>query len=686
MTVEEAKRRIRELTDQINDHNYRYYVLADTVITDFEFDQLMEELQQLESEFPELTGKDTPTRRVGGEITKEFRQVVHTYPMLSLSNTYSEEEITDFDKRLRKLTSGAIEYVCELKYDGVAIGLRYEEGRLLLAATRGDGIQGDDVTTNIRTVRSIPLQLRGDYPPAFEIRGEVYLPLDGFEKLNQEREEIGDPLFANPRNAAAGSLKMQDSALVARRPLDCFLYHVLGEQLPFDNHYDNLMKAREWGLRISPYVAKCQTVEEIFDFINYWNVERYKLPFDIDGVVIKVNSLAQQEETGFTAKSPRWAIAYKFKAEKVATRLLSIDFQVGRTGAVTPVANLKPVLLAGTIVKRASLHNADIIKKLDVRIGDTVFVEKGGEIIPKIVGVDLPQRPPEAAPVEFMTYCPECRTALVRKEGEAIHYCPNEEGCPPQIKGRLEHFISRRAMNIESLGEGKIGILYENGLVRDVADLYALKYEDLYGLEKIYAAGEDKKEKKISFREKTVNNILESINASRKVIFSRVLFALGIRYVGETVAKRLAQHYKSIDRLMEADYMELILVDEIGEKIAESIQAFFRNPKNTRLIERLKEAGIQLKAGQEEVELVSTKLENKAVVVSGVFTRFSREEIKRLIEVNGGRNVSGVSSKTDLIVAGANMGPKKLELARTLGIKMITEREFIQILGIKDDK
>ena len=686
MTVEEAKRRIRELTDQINDHNYHYYVLADPVITDFEFDQLMEELQQLESEFPELTDKDTPTRRVGGEITKEFRQVVHSYPMLSLSNTYSEEEITDFDKRLRKLTSGAIEYVCELKYDGVAIGLRYEEGRLLLAATRGDGIQGDDVTTNIRTVRSIPLQLRGDYPPAFEIRGEVFLPLDGFEKLNQEREEIGDPLFANPRNAAAGSLKMQDSSLVARRPLDCFLYHVLGEQLPFDNHYDNLMKAREWGLRISPYVAKCQTVEEIFDFINYWNSERYKLPFDIDGVVIKVNSLAQQEETGFTAKSPRWAIAYKFKAEKVATRLLSIDFQVGRTGAVTPVANLKPVLLAGTIVKRASLHNADIIKKLDVRIGDTVFVEKGGEIIPKIVGVDLPQRPPEAAPVEFMTCCPECRTALVRKEGEAIHYCPNEEGCPPQIKGRLEHFISRRAMNIESLGEGKIGILYENGLVRDVADLYALKYEDLYGLEKIYAAGEDKKEKKISFREKTVNNILESINASRKVIFSRVLFALGIRYVGETVAKRLAQHYKSIDRLMEADYMELILVDEIGEKIAESIQAFFRNPKNTRLIERLKEAGIQLKAGREEVELVSTKLENKAVVVSGVFTRFSREEIKRLIEVNGGRNVSGVSSKTDLIVAGANMGPKKLELARTLGIKMITEEEFIQILGIKDDK
>ncbi|MBP6978112.1 MAG: NAD-dependent DNA ligase LigA [Bacteroidales bacterium] len=682
MTIEEAKQRIRELTDQIHEHNYRYYVLADPVITDVEFDQLMKELEKLENEFPGLVDPNTPTRRVGGEITREFRQVVHDYPMLSLGNTYSEEEVTEFDRRLRKLISGDIVYVCELKFDGVAIGLRYHEGRLQLAATRGDGIQGDDVTSNIRTIRSIPLQLRGDYPPAFEIRGEVFLPLEGFNKLNQEREEIGETLFANPRNAAAGSLKMQDSALVARRPLDCYLYHVLGEQLPFDNHYDNLMKAREWGLKVSPYIAKCHSVEEIFDFINYWNTARYDLPFGIDGVVVKVNAYAQQEDLGFTAKSPRWAIAYKFKAEKVATRLLSIDFQVGRTGAVTPVANLKPVLLAGTIVKRASLHNADIIKKLDVRIGDTVLVEKGGEIIPKIAGVDLLQRSPEAVPVDFITTCPECGTRLVRKEGEAIHYCPDEEGCPPQIKGRLEHFISRRAMNIESLGEGKIGMLYDNGLVRDVADLYLLTYEELYGLEKIYAAGPDKKEKKISFREKTVNNILESIQASREVPFSRVLFALGIRYVGETVAKRLAQHYKSIERLMEADYMELILVDEIGEKIAESIRAYFKNPKNIRLIQRLKEAGIHLKAGREEVELVSNRLEGKAIVVSGVFTRFSREEIKRLIEVNGGRNVSGVSSKTDMIVAGANMGPKKLELARNLGIKMISEEEFMRLLGI----
>lgn len=680
MTPGEAQQRIKELTDQINEHNYHYYVLADPVISDYEFDQLLEELIRLEGEFPAFADKDSPARRVGGDITKEFRQVTHTWPMLSLGNTYSEEEVTEFDKRSRKLTGEDIVYVCELKYDGVAIGLRYDQGRLILAVTRGDGVQGDDVTTNIKTIRSIPLQLRGDFPPVFEIRGEVFLPREGFDKLNMEREEIGEALFANPRNAAAGSLKMQDSSLVARRPLDCFLYHVMGEQLPFDNHYDNLMKARDWGLKVSPYIAKCKTVEDIFDFINYWNKARYELPFDIDGVVIKVNSLAQQEEMGFTAKSPRWAIAYKFQAEKAATRLLSIDFQVGRTGAVTPVANLSPVPLAGTIVKRASLHNADIIKKLDVRIGDTVFVEKGGEIIPKIVGVDLSRRPKDAVSADFIQVCPECRTLLIRREGEAIHYCPNEEGCPPQIKGKLEHFISRRAMNIESLGEGKIEILYDNGLVKDIADLYSLTYMALYGLEKIYIAAGDKKEKKISFRDKTAKNILEGIEASKEVPFSRVLFALGIRYAGETVAKKLARHYRSIDRLMEADYLELMLVDEIGEKIAESIVTYFKNPKNVRLIERLREAGIRLKAGKEEVTLASNKLENKAIVVSGVFTRFSREEIKRLIEENGGRNVSGVSSKTDMIIAGANMGPKKLELAKELGVKIISEEEFVQLL------
>ncbi len=686
MTSGEAKQRIRELKDQINEHNYRYYVLADPVITDYEFDQLMEELIRLEAGFPAFTTADSPTRRVGGEITREFRQVVHAYPMLSLGNTYSQEEVIEFDRRSQKLTGGEIVYVCELKYDGVAIGLRYDQGRLAMAVTRGDGVQGDEVTANIKTIRSIPLLLRGDFPAAFEIRGEVFLPREGFNKLNQEREEMGEPLFANPRNAAAGSLKIQDSTLVARRPLDCFLYHVLGEQLPFDNHYDNLMKARDWGLKVSPYVAKCLTVEEIFDFISYWNKARYELPFDIDGVVIKVNSYAQQTEMGFTAKSPRWAIAYKFQAEKASTRLLSIDFQVGRTGAVTPVANLDPVLLAGTTVKRASLHNADIIKKLDVRIGDTVFVEKGGEIIPKITGVDESLRPADAAPVGFIRVCPECSTPLIRKEGEAIHYCPNEEGCPPQIKGKLEHFISRRAMNMESLGEGKIEMLYDNGLVKDVADLYDLNYQVLFGLEKIYSAEGDKKEKKISFRDKTANNILDGIEASKEVPFSRVLFALGIRYVGETVAKKLARHYRSIDRLMQADYMELMLVEEIGEKIAESIVAFFRDPGNVRLIERLREAGIRLKTGKEEVVLASNKLENKAIVVSGVFSRFSREEIKRLIELNGGRNVAGVSSKTDMIIAGANMGPKKLELARALGVKIISEEEFVRMLGGADSE
>lgn len=680
MTTGEARHRIRELTEKINEHNYRYYVLAAPVITDYQFDQLMEELLRLEKEFPTLIEPESPAQRVGGAITKEFTQVTHEYPMLSLGNTYSEEEVIDFDKRISKMVSGPIGYVCELKYDGVAIGLRYEGGKLVLAVTRGDGVQGDDVTTNVKTIRSVPLQLRGDYPYRFEIRGEVFIALDGFDKLNQEREEIGEPLFANPRNAAAGSLKMQDSALVARRPLDCFLYHVLGQQLPFDNHYDNLMKAREWGLKVSPYVAKCQSLEEIFDFINHWNKERYQLPFDIDGVVIKVNSHSLQRALGYTAKSPRWAIAYKFTAEKAVTPLLSIDFQVGRTGAITPVANLKPVFLAGTTVKRASLHNADIIRKLDVRIGDHVFVEKGGEIIPKIVGVDLLKRQPNATPVEFISVCPECQTSLHRKEGEAIHYCPNEEGCPPQIKGRLEHFISRRAMNIESLGEGKISILYDKGLVRDVADLYALRYEDLYGLEKVYAAENDKKEKKISFREKTAQNILESIEASKEVPFSRIVFALGIRYVGETVAKRLAQHYKSIDRLMAADYMELILVDEVGEKIAESVVSYFQDSKKRRLVERLKTAGLRLKAGKEEVTIVSNKLENKAVVVSGVFTRFSRNDIKRMIEENGGRNISSVSSKTDLIVAGANMGPKKLALAKELGIRVIGEEEFLQLI------
>jgi DNA ligase (NAD+) len=681
MKTEDAKKRIQKLTDQINEHNYRYYVLADPVISDFEFDQLLEELIALEKSFPGLASPDSPTQRVGGAITKEFVQVVHRYPMLSLGNSYSEEEIMDFDRRVRKIVEDPVEYVCELKYDGVAIGIRYENGLLTMAVTRGDGVQGDDVTTNIKTIRSIPIRLRGSFPAEVEVRGEVFLPLDGFDKLNQEREDIGEPQFANPRNAAAGSLKMQDSSLVARRPLDCFLYHVLGDDLPFPTHYDNLMKAREWGLKISPYVALCNSVEDIFEFINYWDKTRYELPFDIDGVVIKVNSYTQQQELGYTAKSPRWAIAYKFKAAKASTQLLSIDFQVGRTGAITPVANLQPVFLAGTTVKRASLHNADFIKKLDVRIGDTVFVEKGGEIIPKIVGVDLSQRSKDARPVDFISVCPECQTSLYRKENEAIHYCPNERGCPPQIKGKLEHFISRRAMNIESLGEGKIEILFDKGLVRDVSDLYKLTYEDLFGLEKIYSAEGAKKEKKIGFREKTATNILQSIEASKEVPFSRMLFALGIRYVGETVARKLAQHYRSIERLMGADYMELMLVDEIGEKIAESLISWFHDERNKLLIERLKMAGLKMKAGKEELTVITRKLANQSIVVSGVFSRFSREEIKRMIEENGGRNASSVTSKTDMIVAGANMGPKKLELARGLGIKIVSEEEFVKLIS-----
>jgi DNA ligase (NAD+) len=681
MIKEEARKRIEELTKDLNEHNYRYYVLASPVISDYDFDMMLEELIRLEKEYPEFADPLSPTQRVGGEVTKEFRQVEHDIPMLSLTNSYSEEEIVDFDQRVRKAVAGEVEYVCELKYDGVAIGLRYYGGSLIVAVTRGDGVKGDDVTANVKTIRSIPLRLTGDYPESFEVRGEIFMNNEGFMKLNDEREEIGEPLFANPRNATAGSLKMQDSSLVAKRPLDFFMYYLIGAGLPYDNHYESLMRAKQWGFKISPYIARCKTLEEVFDFINLWDKERYSLPFNIDGVVIKVNSFAQQDILGSTAKSPRWAIAYKFKAERVSTKLLSIDFQVGRTGAVTPVANLEPVLLAGTVVKRASLHNADIIDKLDVRVGDMVYVEKGGEIIPKIVGVDLSQRPKDAVPVEFITACPECGTSLYRKEGEAHHYCPNEDNCPPQIKGKLEHFISRAAMNIESLGEGKIELLYDKKLVHDVADLYTLTYDKLYGLEKVYEATDEKKEKKISFKEKTVQNILKGIEASKEVPFARVMYALGIRFVGETVAKKLAGHFKTIDNLMAANYMELMLVEEIGQKIAESIVNFFAQAKNRRLVERLRESGVRMKTGKEEIILKSNRLVEKAFVVSGVFTRFSREELKKLIEENGGRNVSSVSSKTDFIIAGTDMGPKKLEKAKELGIKIISEDEFVKMIG-----
>lgn len=680
MMREEAKARIEALTNELNEHNYRYYVLSEPVISDFEFDMKLKELERLEAQFPEFAASDSPTKRVGGEITKEFRQVKHEYPMMSLGNTYSEQEVVDFINRVKKGISGDVEFVCELKYDGVAIGLRYENGKLTMGVTRGDGEQGDEVTANIRTIRSVPLKLHGTgFPEKFEIRGEVMMTRDAFDKLNEAKIENGDQPFANPRNAASGSLKMQDSAEVSKRNLDCFLYHLNGENLPHNNHYDNIQECRRWGFKIPKFMAKCRTIDEIFEFINYWEHERRQLNFDIDGVVIKVNSYAQQQELGFTAKSPRWAIAYKYAAESGATRLLSIDYQVGRTGAVTPVANLEPVLLAGTTVKRASLHNADIIKKLDVRIGDIVFVEKGGEIIPKITGVNFGLRPANAVETVFIKNCPECETPLIRTEGEAAYYCPNDTGCPPQIKGKLEHFISRKAMNIDSLGEGKVEVLYENGLVTNVADFYKLNETDLLGLEKVLPATEDRKERKVSFREKTVQNILSGIEASRKVPFPRVLYALGIRYVGETVAKKLAFHFKNIDQIKQSDFDTLIAVNEIGEKIAESILEYFENPVHLQIISDLRAAGLQFEI-EESHSTGEGKLSGKTILVSGVFQHFSRDEIKQVIEQHGGKNVSSVSGNTDFLVAGDNMGPAKRQKAESLGVKIISEEEFLVMI------
>ncbi|MCX6248796.1 MAG: NAD-dependent DNA ligase LigA [Bacteroidetes bacterium] len=681
MNREEARQRIGQLTAEINLHNHKYYDLSMPAITDFEFDRLLEELTLLEKEFPDLADPASPTRRVGGEITKEFRQVRHTFPMLSLGNTYSEDEVRDFQARVNKLLGEETEYICELKFDGVAISLIYIDGVLVQAVTRGDGIQGDDVTTNVRTIHSIPLRLKGDtFPSRLEIRGEIILPRKSFENINLKRLAEEEEPFANPRNAASGSLKMQDSKEVARRRLDCYLYYLPGE-LPFPTHYDCLMAARKWGFNISSYMARCSNIEEIFSFINTMNESRHELPFDIDGIVIKVNSLQQQKELGYTAKSPRWAIAYKFKAERVLTRLLSIDYQVGRTGAVTPVANLQPVLLAGTVVKRASLHNEDIIASLDVRIGDQVYVEKGGEIIPKIVGVDLDQRPPDALTVVFARSCPECGTELLRNEGEVAHYCPNQAGCPPQIKGRLEHFISRKAMNIDSLGEGKIGILYDNKLVTDVADLYDLRSDQLLGLEKVYEAAGDKREKKISFREKTVENIIKGIRQSKETGFEHVLYAIGIRFVGETVARKLAFHFGSIDQIMKATSEELTEAEEIGEKIAGSILEFFKEPKNLEVIRRLKEQGLHFEIREEEKNLKSEKLKGMTFVVSGTFENFSRDEIKKEIEAHGGKNSGSISSKTAFVVAGENMGPEKRKKAASLSVPVISESDFLQMIA-----
>lgn len=668
MNKHEAKEEILRLSEEINLHNHKYYVESNPTISDYDFDMLLKRLQELETQFPEFAFDHSPTKRVGGDITKKFESVVHRFPMLSLSNTYSEEEIIDWENRLKKSSDGKLEYVCELKYDGVAIGIRYENGILTRAVTRGDGTQGEDVTANVRTIRTIPLQLKGDFPLDFEIRGEIFMPLKSFQKLNAEREENGEQLFANPRNTASGTLKMQDSKVVAERSLDSYLYGVYGNDLSYSGHFETVEKAGQWGFKVpltkNRFIEKTDSLEGIMEYIHYWNKERNNLPFEIDGVVIKVNDYAQQKKLGFTAKSPRWAIAYKFKAERVETKLESIVFQVGRTGAITPVANLQPVQLGGTTVKRASLHNSDQIEKLDLHEGDFVYVEKGGEIIPKIVGVNTEKRISNASIVHFIENCPECNTALIRREGEAQHYCPNEDSCPPQMKGKLEHFISRKAMNIDGLGAETVDMLYEKGLVRNIADLYDLTFDQVVSLERM--------------ADKSADNLIKGIENSKTVPFERVLFALGIRYVGETVAKKLAKHFKTIDALQQALFDELTNVDEIGERIAISVQQYFLNEDHLQLIERLKSAGLQF----ELIEKVgaSNKLDGKAFVVSGVFTSFSRDEIKEVIESNGGKNVSSISSKTDFVVAGENMGPAKLKKASDLGIKILSEDEFIQLL------
>lgn len=667
MDKQYAQNRIQELSKIIDEHNYHYYVLAEPKISDYEFDMLLEELIKLEKQFPEFLRSDSPSQRVGGQLTKEFATVKHKYPMLSLSNSYSLEEIADFDTRVKKAINGEVEYICELKYDGVAIGISYMNGEMVQAVTRGDGVQGDDVTTNVKTIRSVPLRLRpGDWPKEFEIRGEIFMPRKVFEKLNKEKEEAGEPLLANPRNTAAGTLKMQDSSVVAKRKLDCYLYGIYGNDLPFRNHYESLQKAGEWGFKVPPFVAKCRTLDEIKEFIELWDKERAKLEFDIDGVVIKVNSYDQQRILGFTAKSPRWAIAYKFKAERVATVLEKITYQVGRTGAITPVANLKPVLLAGTIVKRASLHNADIIEKLDVREGDTVFVEKGGEIIPKIVGVDFSKRPKESQLTHYITHCPECGAKLIRAEGEALHYCPNEAGCPPQIKGKMEHFISRRAMNIDSLGGETIEQLYDAGLVNNISDIYDLTKEQLVKLERM--------------GEKSASNLIKGIESSREVPFERVLFALGIRHIGETTARKLAHYFKNIDNLRKATYEELLEVDEVGGKIARSIIDYFNDERNILIIEKLRNKGLKFELSEEHLAAATDKLKGLTFVVSGVFSKFSRDDLKKAIELNGGKNVGSISAKTNYVIAGENMGPAKLEKAEKLGIKIITEDDFIKMI------
>ena len=667
--MDNVKEIIESLRKEIDEHNYNYYVCNNPTISDKEFDDLLAKLQRLEDENPQYFSPSSPTQRVGSDISEGFTQVEHKYPMLSLGNTYTIGEVEAFYNRVLQGLNEPFEIVAELKYDGTSISLTYEDGRLIRAVTRGDGTRGDDVTANVKTIRSIPLQLRGDnYPQSFEIRGEILMPWIVFEKLNNERASQNEPLFANPRNAASGTLKLQNSAVVAKRGLDAYLYYMLGENLPSDNHYRNLSIANEWGFKISPDTKICHSLQDMIDFINYWDSERKNLPVATDGIVFKVASLKQQKALGYTAKSPRWAIAYKFQAERACTRLNSVSFQIGRTGAVTPVANLDPVQLSGTIVKRASLHNADIIEALDLHIGDMVYVEKGGEIIPKITGVDTDARMLLIGDkVRFIKNCPECGTPLIRYEGEAAHYCPNDSGCSPQIKGRIEHYISRKAMNIDGLGEETVDAFYKEGLVKTVADLYKLKVSDIAILERMGM--------------KSAQNIIEGINNSRTVPFERVVYAIGIRFVGETVAKKLAYAFKDIDSLMSATKEELIAVDEIGERIAESVIKYFADERNRSLIEELRAEGLQLKLSEERISMFSDTLSGLSIVISGTFEKHSRDEYKSLIEQHGGKNTSSVSAKTDYILAGANMGPAKLEKAQKLGVKVINETEFLTMIG-----
>ena len=665
MTVKE---KIDQLRADLHRHNYNYYVLNAPEISDKEFDDRMRELQELEKEHPEYQDDNSPTMRVGSDLNKNFTQVAHKYPMLSLGNTYSESEVTDFYDRVKKALNEDFEICCELKYDGTSISLTYENGKLVRAVTRGDGEKGDDVTDNVKTIRTIPLVLHGSYPESFEIRGEILMPWEVFEELNREKEAREEPLFANPRNAASGTLKLQNSAIVASRKLDAYLYYLLGEELPCDGHYENLQAAAGWGFKTSEHMKKAHSLEEVFEYIRYWDTERKNLPVATDGIVLKVNSMRQQKNLGFTAKSPRWAIAYKFQAERALTRLNKVTYQVGRTGAVTPVANLDPVQLSGTIVKRASLHNADIIEGLDLHIGDMVYVEKGGEIIPKITGVDKDARSMLIGEkVKFITHCPECGSKLIRYEGEAAHYCPNETSCPPQIKGKIEHFISRKAMNIDGLGPETVDMFYRLGLIKNTADLYQLTADDIKNQDRM--------------GEKSAENIIKEIEASKEVPFERVLFALGIRFVGETVAKKIAKSFNDIDELENANLEKLINIDEIGEKIAQSILTYFANPLNRELIERLKSTGLQLYRREEDLSGYTDKLAGQSIVISGVFTHHSRDEYKELIEKNGGKNVGSISAKTSFILAGENMGPAKLEKAHKLGIKLMSEDEFLTLIS-----